>query len=159
NNATIGGALIPLLSLGIPGDTVTAVLLGGFIIHGIQPGPLLMQSNPDIVNIIYIGFLLAIIIIFIVQFFGMRIFPQVLKIPNHYLFSIILVLAIVGAYVDNFLVFDLWVMLILGFIGLIFRRNNYPFAPMILGFVLGPIMEGYLRRGLIENENNFLLMI
>src|SRR5699024_7438348 len=100
NNASIGGALVPLLALGIPGDTVTAILLGGFVIQGIQPGPLLMQQNPGVVQAVYIAFLLSIIVVFLLQLFGMRLFPLILKIPKNYLFGILVVLSAVGAFSD-----------------------------------------------------------
>src|SRR5699024_6297831 len=89
NNASIGGALIPLLALGIPGDTVTAMLLGGFLIQGIQPGPLLMKQNPDVVYIVYITFFIAILLVFFLQLFGMRLFPLILRVPKNYLFGIL----------------------------------------------------------------------
>ncbi|MCM3761989.1 tripartite tricarboxylate transporter permease [Halalkalibacter oceani] len=158
NNAALGGALIPLLSLGIPGDTVTAILLGGFMIHGIQPGPMLFTSNPDIVYVVFIGFFLSIIAVFALQLLGMRLFPKILMIPNHYLFSIILMLTVVGVYADNYLIFDVWLMVLLGVVGLILMKNNFPFAPLILGFVLGPIGEDYLRRGLMQYGNIFTML-
>jgi len=150
NNASLGGALIPLLSLGIPGDTVTAVLIGGFMVHGIRPGPMLLSSNVDIVYVIYITFLLATIFTFLMQLFGMRIFPKILQIPKSYLYTIILVLTVVGTYADNFRMTDIWLMLVLGFFGLILSKNNYPFAPLILGLVLGPLLEENLRQGIMR---------
>lgn len=158
NNAAIGGSLIPLLSLGIPGDAVTAVLVGGFMIHGIQPGPMLFTSNPQIVYVVFIGFILSIISVFLFQLLGMRVFPRILMIPNHYLFSTILMLTVVGVYADNYLMFDVWMMVLLGCIGFIFMKNNYPFAPLILGFVLAPIGEDYLRRGLMQHGDIFSMI-
>ena len=152
NNASIGGALIPMLALGIPGDTVTAMLLGGFVIHGIQPGPLLLRQNPDIVYVVFVGFFFAILIVFLMQIFGMRVFPQILKTPKNYLYSILIVLAVVGAYSNGNNVFDIWIMLVFGLVGYVLTRNNYPLAPLILGFVLGPLFEQYLRRALMNAE-------
>src|SRR5699024_11843278 len=126
NNASIGGALVPLLALGIPGDTVTAILLGGFVIQGIQPGPLLMQQNTGVVQAVYIAFLLSIIVVFILQLFGMRLFPLILIIPKNYLFGILVVLSAVGAFSDSNNTFDIWVMLVFGVIGYVLMRNNYP---------------------------------
>src|SRR5699024_8035397 len=99
NNASIGGALVPLLALGIPGDTVTAILLGGFVIQGIQPGPLLMEQNPGVVQAVYIAFLLSIIVVFFLQLFGMRLFPLILKMTKNYLILSLVVLPAVGASV------------------------------------------------------------
>lgn len=156
NNASIGGALVPLLALGIPGDTVTAILLGGFVIQGIQPGPLLMQQNPGVVQAVYIAFLLSIIVVFLLQLFGMRLFPLILKIPKNYLFGILVVLSAVGAFSDSNNTFDIWVMLVFGVIGYVLMRNNYPIAPLILGYILGPLFETYLRRALMNSPNGML---
>ncbi|MCM3709139.1 tripartite tricarboxylate transporter permease [Sporosarcina luteola] len=151
NNASVGGALIPLITLGIPGDTVTAILLGGFMIHGIQPGPLLFKTNPDIIYIVYIGFALAMLITFFVMMFGMKLFPHILRIPPKFLYSFLLVMTVVGAYSTNYSIFDIWVMLLFGVIGYIMMKNDYPIAPLILGFVLGPLCEQYLRRALMSS--------
>ncbi|WP_421617061.1 tripartite tricarboxylate transporter permease [Brevibacillus sp. TJ4] len=153
NNAAVGGALIPMLTLGIPGDTVTAIMLGGFMIHGIQPGPLLFTSNPDIVYTVFIGFLVAIIMVFLLQMFGMRLFPKILNVPANYLYPILLVLTVVGAYTTNSTMFDVWVMLVFGAVGYFMMQNNYPIAPLILGFVLAPILETYTRRALMYSGN------
>jgi putative tricarboxylic transport membrane protein len=153
NNAAVGGALIPLLTLGIPGDTVTAILLGGFMIHGIQPGPLLFKTNPDIVYVIFIGFAVAIILVFLLQMFGMRLFPRILMIPKNYLFSSLLVMTVVGAFATKNITFDIWVMLAFGAIGYILIKNNFPMPPLILGFVLGPLCETYLRRALMSSDS------
>src|SRR5699024_2371643 len=156
NNASIGGALVPLLALGIPGDTVTAILLGGFVIQGIQPGPLLMQQNPGVVQAVYIAFLLSIIVVFLLQLFGMRLFPLILKIPKNYLFGILVVLSAVGAFSDSNNTFDIWVMLVFGVIGYVLMRNNYPIAPLFLVYILGPLFETYLRRALMNSPNGML---
>jgi len=156
NNAAIGGALIPLLALGIPGDTVTAMLLGGFVVHGIQPGPLLLSQNPDIVYVVFVAFLIAIFVVFIMQLFGIRIFVRILQIPKNYLYSILIVLAVVGAYSNGNNMFDIYIMLAFGAVGYFLMKNSYPLAPLILGFVLGPLFEQYLRRALMNAENGYL---
>lgn len=153
NNASIGGALIPLLSLGIPGDTVTAILLGGLMVHGIQPGPLLFKTNPDIVYIVFISFAVAMLLVFLFQMGGMRLFPKILMIPAKYLYSFLIVMTVVGAYASNYMLFDIWMMLGFGVVGYILMKNNYPIAPMILGFVLGPLFEKYLRRGMMSSDS------
>src|SRR5690625_3026117 len=146
NNASVGGALVPMLTLGIPGDSVTAILIGGFLIHGIQPGPLLFTNDAEIVNIVFIGFLLSIILVFLIQLFGIRIFPKILEIPKHFLYPILLVMTVVGSFSMSHRIFDIWIMLFFGLIGFVMVKNNYPIAPLILGFVLGPMFETYLRR-------------
>ena len=149
NNAAVGGALIPMLTLGIPGDTVTAIMLGGFMIHGIQPGPLLFDSNPDIVYTVFVSFFLSTVLVFLLQMVGMRLFPRILGLPHHYLYSILLVMTVIGAYTNDNSTFDIWVMLFFGLLGYFMMQYNYPIAPLILGFVLGPLAETYLRRALM----------
>lgn len=153
NSASVGGSLIPMLSLGIPGDTVTAILLGGFMIHGLQPGPLFFTSNPHIVNVVFIAFFVAMVFVFLYQLFAMKWFTRVLTVPKHYLFPIILVLTIVGAYTTNSSIFDMWIMVFFGVVGFFLVRNGFPIAPMILGFILGPLLETYLRRALMTTGN------
>ena len=120
NNANIGGSLIPLMTLGVPGDTVTAILLGGFMVHGIQPGPLLFSNNADLVYTIFISMLVASVLMLVLEFYGMRIFVKLLDIPKHILLPIILVLCVVGAFGLNSRIFDVWTILIFGFIGYLF---------------------------------------
>lgn len=153
NNASIGGALIPMMTLGIPGDSVTAILLGGFMIHGIQPGPLLFTNNANIVNVVFIGFFASIILVFLLQLFGMRLFPKILLISPKYLYTILLVMTVIGAYATNHRIFDVWIMLVFGVLGYLMIKNNYPLAPMILAFVLAPLFETYLRRALMYSDS------
>lgn len=156
NNASIGGALLPLLTLGIPGDAVTAMLIGGFQIHGLQPGPLLFRTDPGIIASIYAAFALSALMVLVIQLSTIRIFPRILLMPRHYLVPILLVLSLVGAFGSDNRAFDLWVMLGMGVIGLLMDRYRFPTAPMVLGFVLGPILESNLRRGLIYSEGSFV---
>lgn len=153
NNASVGGALVPMLTLGIPGDSVTAILIGGFLVHGIQPGPLLFTNNPDIVNYVFVGFFLSILLVFLIQLLGIRIFPKILEIPKHLLYPILLVMTVVGSFSMSHRIFDVWIMLVFGVIGYIMVKNNIPLAPMILGFVLGPMFETYLRRAAMSSQS------
>lgn len=149
NNASIGGALIPLMTLGIPGDGVTAVLLGGFIIHGLQPGPLLFRSSPEIVTGVYMAYLIVLFMVLIIMFGAMRVFPRILQLPRHYLLPALFVLTIVGAFTFNNRLFDAWVMLGFGVVGFLLEKFRFPLSPLVLGFVLGPIVEQNLRRSLM----------
>ncbi|GAK07987.1 LOW QUALITY PROTEIN: tricarboxylate transport membrane protein TctA [Geomicrobium sp. JCM 19038] len=152
NTAAVGGSLIPMLTLGIPGDTVTAILLGGFMIHGIQPGPLFFAENRDIVNVVFIAFFVAIFLVLFFQLFAMRFFTRVLMVPKEYLFPVILVLCFIGAFATNTSSFDIGVMLFFGVIGYILLRSRFPIAPLILGFILGPLLETYLRRAMSTGD-------
>lgn len=156
NNACIGGAMIPLLTLGIPGDAVTAVMLGGFMIHGIQPGPLLFTSQGVLVYTIFAALILSTVMMLICEFYGMRIFVRLLAIPKHILLPIILVLCVVGAFGLGSRVFDIWTILIFGMVGYGFVKFGIPQAPFIIGFILGPMAETNLRRGLMLSDNNFM---
>ncbi len=155
NNASIGGALIPLLTLGIPGDTVTAMILGGLTLHGIAPGPLLFKNSGVLVYGIFAAFLIATFVMLIVEYGGIRLFIKVLSVPKYILLPVILVLCVVGTYGTNHSMFDVWTALIFGGIGFFMEKHKFPQAPMILGFVLGTVVEENLIRGLMYSNNNF----
>jgi putative tricarboxylic transport membrane protein len=156
NNAAIGGALVPLVALGIPGDTVTAMLLGGLVIHGLQPGPLLFAQNGDVVYGIFASLLIANVFMLLFLLFGMRTFIRLLSIPKHILLPIILALCVVGAFGVNNRLFDAGALLFFGILGYIMMKAKFPITPLILGFILGPIAETNLRRGLQLTKGDFL---
>ena len=153
NNAVMGGDLIPTLSFGIPGDATTAMLLGALLIHGIQPGPMLMVNQPVLVNAVFVSFFLAAIIMVTVQQAGLRLFVKINDIPQHYLVPLILALCALGSYAVNNRIFDIWVLLGFGLIGFIMKINGYPLAPLILGIILGPMMEANFRRAVMTSPD------
>lgn len=155
NNASIGGALIPLLTLGIPGDTVTAMLLGGLTLHGIFPGPLLFKNSGVLVYGIFGAFLIAAVIVLLVQYYGMRFFVKILTVPKYILLPIIMTLCVVGTFGTNHRIFDVWTAFIFGLIGYGMSKFKFPLPPVILGFVLGPVIETNLIRGLMYSRNSF----
>ena len=156
NNACIGGAMIPLLTLGIPGDAVTAVLLGGFMIHGIQPGPLMFTTQGPLVYTIFAALIMATFMMLVCEFYGMRIFVKLLAIPKYILLPIIFVLCVVGAFGLGNRIFDIWTILIFGLVGYGFVKCKIPQPPFIIGFILGPMAETNLRRGLMLSDDNFM---
>jgi putative tricarboxylic transport membrane protein len=156
NNAAVGGALIPLISLGIPGDTVTALLLGALVVHGLTPGPLLFQNNGDVVYGIFAALLVANVAMIAFLYWGMRVFTKVLSIPQYILLPIIMVLCVVGAIGVNNRLFDAGALLFFGILGYIMVKFKFPVAPIILGFILGPLLETNLRRGLMYTQGDFL---
>ncbi|MCH3917047.1 MAG: tripartite tricarboxylate transporter permease [Spirochaetia bacterium] len=156
NNAAIGGALVPLLTLGIPGDTVTAMLLGGLTLHGISPGPLMFTQNVDVVYGIFVALIVAAILMLIVEFYGLRIFSQVLNVPKNVLLPAIFIFCVVGAYGVNNQLFDVVSVLIFGALGYVFYKLEIPSAPFILGFIIGPIVEVNLRRGLMFSQGSYV---
>jgi putative tricarboxylic transport membrane protein len=155
NNAAAGGAFIPLLTLGIPPNVILALLLGAFIIHGLQPGPLLMVQKPDvfwgIVASMYIGNVMLLILN--MPLIGMWV--QVLKVPYPLLFPLILMFCIVGVFASNAAVFDVFVMVMFGALGYLMRKFGYEPAPLVLAFVLGPLLENNLRKALILSRGDF----
>jgi len=141
NNGAAVGAFVPLLSLGIPGSATTAILLGGLIMWGLDPGPLLFKSNPDfvwgLISSMYIGNIISLIV-------GLAFIPILMKvilIPNSLMVPIITVICIIGSYSVNNNMFDVWIMLFGGVIAYILQENNYPIAPLLLAFVLTPKLE------------------
>jgi putative tricarboxylic transport membrane protein len=155
NNAAAGGAFIPLLTLGIPPNVILALLLGAFIIHGLQPGPLLMVQKPDvfwgIVASMYIGNVMLLVLN--MPLIGMWV--QVLKVPYPLLFPLILMFCVVGVFSSNAAVFDVFVMVLFGAIGYLMRKFGYEPAPLVLAFVLGPLLENNLRKALILSRGDF----
>ena len=148
--------MIPLLTLGIPGDTVTAMLLGGFMIHGIQPGPLLFVSQGPLVYTIFVAMLVSSLMMLICELYGVRLFVKMLAIPKHILLPIILVLCFVGAFGLGNRIFDVGVIVFFGLVGYGFVKCKIPQTPFIIGLILGPMAETNLRRGLMLSDGSFM---
>lgn len=159
NNATIGGALIPLLSLGIPGDGVTAMLLGAFMIHGLQPGPLLFTTSSKLVYTIFAACIIANFMMLALEFLGIRVFVKLLTVPKHILMPIIMVLCAVGAFAANKNIFDVQSLILFGLLGYLMSKFKLPSAPFILAFILGGTTEVYFRKALMNSTGDFLTFI
>jgi putative tricarboxylic transport membrane protein len=150
NNSVSAGDLVPMLALGIPGDAVTAVMLGALLIHGVQPGPQLM-TDPRTATLawgVIAGYLVATILTLLIQIWGMRLFARLVFVPYHVLVPGILILSALGAIVLNNRVFDVFVLLGFGILGYFMVKNGFPLASFVLGFLLGPLAEINLRRAL-----------
>ncbi|MEA5011445.1 MAG: tripartite tricarboxylate transporter permease [Angelakisella sp.] len=156
NNATIGGALIVLLTLGIPGDNATAMILAGFQLHGITPGPLLFKTSADMVYALFAAFMLANVVMLVVEYFGLPLFTKLLSVPSSYLLPVVIAFCVVGSFSANNRTFDIMVMMLFGFIGFIMKRFGYPLAPMVVGFILAPMLEENLRRSLMRTNGSFM---
>jgi len=159
NNAAVGGTFIPLLSLGIPANAMTAILLGALMIYGVQPGPLLIRNSPDlfwgVIASMYIGnFMLLILNLPLIP-----LWVKVLKIPYSYLFSFILLFVCIGAYSLNNTVMDILIAIAFGIIGYFMKLFAYEAAPFVLGFVLGPLLETALKRSLILSDGSFMIFL
>jgi len=155
NNATTGGALIPMMTLGIPGDSVTAVLIGSFMIQGLQPGPLLFKDNPVIIYTLVAGFLIANIVMYGVGFLGIKLFSKVSHVSPKIIAPSVMMLCMVGTFAVRNSIFDVGVMLAMGVAGFICKKYKYPGGPFIIGFILGPICEKALRQALMSSNGNW----
>jgi putative tricarboxylic transport membrane protein len=159
NNAVTGGAMIPLLSLGIPGDPATAVILGGLLVHGIQPGPMLFRTHLSAIYALYVAVVLSYVVILIVQLWGIRIFVQVLRVPRHLLAVCIIVMCVLGSYAIRNSIFDVYLMGIMGLFGYALLRLKIPIAPVVLGLVLGETLERQYRTALILSEGSHRIFV
>ena len=155
NNAVTGSALVPTLSLGIPGDPVTAVMLGALVVQGIAPGPQLFANHLDLIYAIFFCLIIVNLAMFAIGALGASLFTRVLRIPEPILIGLILIIATVGAYGVNGNPFDVWVAFIAGVVGVVLRHFRFPVAPIVIGMVLQPTIEMSLRQGLILTHGNF----
>ncbi|MCX8117450.1 MAG: tripartite tricarboxylate transporter permease [Desulfobacterota bacterium] len=148
NNAATGGAMVPLLTLGIPGSATTAVIIGGFLVHGLQPGPMLFMNQPKLMYSIFLAMFLANILMLFAGLGVAKVFSNFRRIRYSILGPCIFIFAAIGSYGIRNDPTDLWIMFFFGVIGYFMKRYNYPIAPMIIGLVLGNLTEISLRRGM-----------
>lgn len=156
NNSAAMGSLVPLLTLGIPGGAVAAVMFGIFQIHGLQPGPLLFTNNKDIVYPLLVSAVIANILILLIGPSQAKQVSKILLIPKSVLYSLIMALTIIGAYSVNNQIFDVWVMMAFGIIGYFMKKHDYSVAALVLGLILGPILESSFMRGMIMTNNDIM---
>jgi putative tricarboxylic transport membrane protein len=156
-NASTGGDVLPMITLGIPGDACTAVLMGALTIHNLQPGPMLFQSHADTVHQIFAGMISANIVFVILGLIFARFFAKVINIDRKFLVPLIFITCMVGSYAINNVLFDLITCVIFGFIGYIMLRFDYPVAPMVLAQILGSMMESNFRRALSMSQGDFMI--
>jgi len=156
NNASVGGALIILLTLGIPGDNATSMILAGFQLHGLAPGPLLFSTQAALIYGIFAAFILANIMMLVVEYFGLPIFSKVLSVRTEILIPIVIAACFIGSFSANNRIFDIAVMVIFGLIGYVMKKFQYPLAPMVVGFILAPMLEENLRRSLMRTAGSFI---
>ena len=148
------GAIIPVLTLAVPGSAPAAVLLAAMFIHGVRPGPLIMIEFPTFVAEVVAMMLLATLAILVLGLVLTRPLLRVLLVPHSRLMPVIFVLCTIGSFAIASRVFDIWVMIAFGLIGYALRRMNYPMAPLVLGLVLGDILDKSLRRGLVLSDGS-----
>lgn len=156
NNATVGGALVPLIALGIPGSVIDAILLGALVIHGLQPGPLLFQNNPEVVNTIISSYFIANVVMFAFMFIAARHIAKLARVPKEILIPIILTFCVLGSFALGNRMFDVWVMIGFGVIGFGLERFKVPLAPFVIGFVLAPMAEENLCSALMLSGGSWV---
>ena len=159
NNATVGGALIPLIAIGIPGSVIDAILLGALVIHGLQPGPLLFRDSPEVVHTIIATMLVANVFMFVFMLSTVRWLIQLVDVPRAFLMPMILVFCVLGSFGLGNRIFDVWVMLAFGFVGFALESIRIPLAPFVIGFVLAPIAEEKLGRGLMLSNGSYMPLL
>ncbi|MDR2111992.1 MAG: tripartite tricarboxylate transporter permease [Candidatus Accumulibacter sp.] len=159
NNAVCGGALVPLLALGIPGDSVTAVLVGGLMIQGLAPGPMLFVERPDVVVGIFTGSFVANIFMVIIGLAGVRMFAQVLKLPKIHLITGIVMFCVLGSYAINMNATDLYTMLAFGIMGYFLQKYDFSLAAVCIALILGPLAEENLRLAYIANKGDLTVFL
>ncbi len=159
NNATVGGALIPLVAMGIPGSVIDAILLGALVLHGLQPGPLLFKQDPKLIYTIMGTYAVANVAMFLVLVLAVRWIARLVEVPKQYLLPVVLTFCVVGSYSLGNRMFDVWVMLAFGLVGFAMERSKIPLAPFVIGFVLGPIAEKNLCEGLMASGGSYLPLL
>ncbi len=157
NNAMCGGALIPMLTLGIPGDPITAILLGALMVQGLTPGPLLFKDNPEFVYSIFWAFLVGIIFLLFVSLLTMNVWIRMLRVPNRILLPIIAIFCVTGSFSLNNSFTDVWIMLTFGLLGFLMKKYKFPVVPLLLAIVLGPSFERYFRTALATSNNDVMV--
>ena len=159
NSASVGGSLIPMMALGVPGDTITAVLMGALMVHGLTPGPLLFSSNPDFVSWVYVATLLALIATLALGFGMIRIAVLVTRIPPHLMYVLIGVFCVIGSFAIRNDINDVYVMIAFGVVGFVFSQVGLPVTPLAFGLILGPILEENVRRSLMISRGSWSIFL
>ncbi|SER86210.1 putative tricarboxylic transport membrane protein [Tranquillimonas rosea] len=152
NSAVVPGSLIPAITLAVPGSASAAVLIAAFFIHGIRPGPLIMIEQPEFISSVAAILVLATVAMGVYGLSLTRVFIQVLKVPYAYLMPVVFTLCVIGTYALSQRMFDVWIMVAFGIVGFVLRQMKYPMAPLVLGIILGDLLDKSLRRGLTLSD-------
>ena len=159
NSAGVGGSLVPMMTLGIPGDSMTAVLMGALLIHGLRPGPLLFANDPGFVANIYAAIFFGILLTFVIGATFMRVITYVMRIPPYIMLCGITLLCVVGSFAIRNNINDVYIMIFFGFVGYFLYMIKLPPAPLAFGVILGPIVEENIRRSLIIGRGSWSIFI
>lgn len=159
NNACVAGAVIILLTLGIPGDNATSIIMAGFMMHDVTPGPLLFKTSGPLVYAILATFMMATLAFAIIEYFGLPIFTKMLSVPSNLLLPIVIVCCFIGSYCTSRNILDILIMVMFGVLGYGLKKYKYPLAPLVVGFILAPSLETYLRRSLMKTDGAWLPIV
>ena len=159
NNGVAGATLIPLLALGVPGDVITAIIIGAFMIHGLQPGPMMFVLNVDIIYGLFIGLIVSSVMLFAVGSVAIRAFRYVADVPKRILMPAVLVLCIYGVFAVNNNIFDVGVMFAMGWLGYLMLRTRIPAAPFLIAFILGPLLEDNFRQSMLMSGGDVAVFV
>ena len=159
NNSATGGAMVPTLALGIPGSATTAVILAGLLLHGLRPGPELFNQQSNFVYAIFGAMFIANVLFFVFGLFGAKLFARVTLIPNNVLWPMIFTLSVVGTYSLNQSMLDVWILLAFGVIGFFMRRYGFSVVPVVIGLILGSLVEETLKQSLVIFDSNLLMFL
>ena len=159
NNGVAGATLIPLLALGVPGDVITAIIIGAFMIHGLQPGPMMFVLNVDIIYGLFIGLIVSSVMLFAVGSVAIRAFRYVADVPKRILMPAVLVLCIYGVFAVNNNMFDVGVMFVMGWLGYVMNRTRIPAAPFLIAFILGPLLEDNFRQSMLMSGGDMAVFV
>ena len=159
NNASVGGALIPLITLGIPGSVVDVLLIGALMMHDIAPGPMLFVTNAPVAWTLVTTLLVSSFLMLFTMIYATGPISRLISLPKQAILPVILVFCVIGVYATTNRIFDVWIMLGFGIFGLIFERARFPMAPLVVGFVLAPIAEKSLRSGLMATSGDVWMFL
>ncbi|MBU1210697.1 MAG: tripartite tricarboxylate transporter permease [Alphaproteobacteria bacterium] len=152
NNGVAGATLIPLLALGVPGDVITAIIIGAFMVHGLQPGPMMFVANANIIYALFMGLIISSVLLFFIGGVAIRMFRYIVDVPKSVLMPAVLILCVFGVYAVNNNVFDVIVMFLMGWLGYFMLRNDIPAAPFLIAFILGPLLEDNFRQAMLMSN-------
>ncbi len=159
NNAASGGAMIPLLTLGIPGSGTTAILMGALMMYNVQPGPLLFDEHPDVAWGLIASMFIGNVMLLTLNMPLVKIFAKIIETPPKYLLPLIITISIFGVYAVQVTTFDIFLLLGFGVLGYLLAAHDFPLAPLVLGLVLGPMIENNMRRALTASNGDFLYLL
>ena len=159
NSAVVGATFIPLLTLGIPGDIITAVIMGAFMIQGFIPGPLLFKDHSQIIYAIFIGFIICDIVYFIIGSIAMKYAAYLSRVPRNILFPVVMLFCVVGSYAIQHSMFDIAIMIFFGILGFFMMKLEFATAPLLIAFILSPIGEIALRQSLLMSSGSLSIFV